>query len=98
VGPALSAARVDLVEVLKRAPTGGTGLPLLSFSHVLVAAQVAVVGVALVIAGLFVRSLYQTNAVTLGWNSRTWQSLGRPREPGYDQTRTLEYYQRAIER
>jgi macrolide transport system ATP-binding/permease protein len=99
VVPALSAARVDLVGVLKRAPSGGGGLPLISFRHLLVATQVALSVVALVVAGLFVRSLNQTNAVTLGWDNRNLALLGAGLQGrGYDQVRTLEYYQRAIDR
>ena len=98
-GPALSAARVDLVAVLKRTPAGGSGMPLFSFRHTLVAAQVALSVVALVIAGLFVRSLYQTNIVNLGWNNRNLALLSAGlMNRGYDSTRALDYYRRAIER
>jgi predicted permease len=97
--PALSATRVDLVAVIKREPSGGGGVPLFSFRNGLVAAQVALSVVALVVAGLFVRSLFQANVVTLGWNSDNIAllSTAQARE-GYDQTRSLEYYRRAIER
>ncbi len=99
VVPALSAARVDLVTVLKRGAGAGSGVPLLSFRHLLVASQVALSVVALVIAGLFVRSLNQTNAVTLGWNSSNLALLSTGiGQRGYDQPRSLEYFQRAIER
>ncbi len=99
VVPALSAARVDLVSVLKRTPSAGGGLPLFSFRHLLVAAQVALSVVALVVAGLFVRSLNQTNAVTLGWNSSNLALLSANLAgQGYDQPRTLEYFSRAIAR
>ncbi len=96
--PALTAARVNLVAVLKReAP--GAGVPLWSFRNLLVAGQVALSVVALVIAGLFVRSLQQANVVDLGWNSRglalvTVNPSSLRGEPG----RTLEYYDRALER
>ncbi len=99
VVPALTAARVDLVSVIKRGSSGGSGLPLLSFRHLLVAAQVALSVVALVVAGLFVRSLNQTNSVTLGWNSRNLALLSAGLAgQGYDQTRGLDYYQRAVTR
>ncbi len=97
--PALLASRVDLMAVMKRGPMGGGGLPLFSFRHSLVAAQVALSVVALVVAGLFVRSLNQTNAVTLGWNSNNLALLsagiGAQR---YEQARGLEYFDRAIAR
>ncbi|MBA4138620.1 MAG: hypothetical protein C0518_15045 [Opitutus sp.] len=94
--PALSAARVDLMAVLKRDRQGGS--PLFSFRHMLVVAQVALSVVALVVAGLFVRSLQRANTVDLGWDPRNLALLsanlvGR----GYDQTRSLEFYRRAIE-
>ena len=99
VVPALSAARVDLVAVLKRELANRNGVPLISFRHLLVATQVALSVVALVVAGLFVRSLYQTNAVTLGWNNHNLALLGAGLQArGYDQPRSMEYYQRAIER
>lgn len=95
--PALSAARVDLMAVLKRDQT--SGLPLFSFRHALVVAQVALSVLALVVAGLFVRSLQRANTVDLGWDHHNLALLsanlvGR----GYDQTRSLDYYRRAIER
>ncbi len=97
--PAFSAARVDLVSVLKRTPAAGGGLPLFSLRHLLVASQVALSVVALVIAGLFVRSLNQTNAVTLGWNSRNLALLSaNVSGQGYDQPRTVDYFQRAVAR
>lgn len=96
--PALLASRVDLMAIMKRGPMGG-GLPLFSFRHSLVVAQVALSVVALVVAGLFVRSLSQTNAVTLGWNSNNLALLsagiGAQR---YEQARGLEYFDRAIAR
>lgn len=96
--PALSATRIDLVAVLKRERSGGN-VPLLSFRNLLVGAQVALSVIALVVAGLFVRSLQQAHAVDLGWNSRNLAlvSAALARE-GYDQPRSLEYYQRALDR
>lgn len=97
--PALLASRVDLMAIMKRGPLGASGLRLMSFRHSLVAAQVALSVVALVVAGLFVRSLNQTNAVTLGWNSNNLALLsagiGAQR---YEPTRGLEYFERAIAR
>lgn len=95
--PALSAARVDLMTVLKREVLAG--LPLFSFRHLLVAAQVSLSVLALVVAGLFVRSLQRANTVELGWDARNLAFLsanlaGR----GYDQPRSLDFYRRAIER
>jgi predicted permease len=99
IAPALVGSRIDLISVLKRSPAVGNGLPLLSFRHLLVAAQVALSMVALVIAGLFVRSLSQTTAVTLGWNNRNLALLSANLSgQGYDTSRTLEYFQRVITR
>jgi putative ABC transport system permease protein len=97
--PALAGSRVDLISVLKRSSAAGHGLPLVSFRHLLVAAQVALSLVALVVAGLFVRSLNQTNAVTLGWDNRNLALLSANLTgQGYDATRSLDYFQRAIAR
>jgi predicted lysophospholipase L1 biosynthesis ABC-type transport system permease subunit len=88
VMPALAAARVDLIAVLKRGSGGGNGLPLFSFRHLLVAGQVALSVIALVVAGLFVRSLGRTNALTLGWNSRNLVLLtANIASHGYDERR-----------
>lgn len=96
LAPAVAATRVDLVGVLKRDPSGGAA-PLFSFRHLLVAAQVALSVLALVIAGLFLRSLQQANAVDLGWNGRNLALLSvNLAGNGYDQKRTYEYYQRAL--
>ncbi len=96
--PALSATRVDLVAIIKRdRPTGS--LALFSFRNLLVAAQVALSVIALVVAGLFVRSLHQAHTVSLGWNAKNLAlvSAALARE-GYNQSRSLEYYQRALDR
>jgi predicted permease len=96
--PALSGSRVDLVAVLKRAAKEG-GVPLFSFRNLLVAAQVALSVIALVVAGLFLRSLQRANTVNLGWNSRgiALLSAGVMRE-GYDNARALDYFDRGLER
>jgi predicted permease len=96
--PAFSGSRVDLVGVLKRMAKDG-GVPLFSFRNLLVTAQVALSVVALVIAGLFLRSLQRANTVNLGWNSRNIGLLSAAvvRE-GYDNARALDYFQRAIDR
>jgi predicted permease len=98
LAPAISATRVDLVGVLKR-DAGGATARLFSFRHVLVAAQVALSVVALVIAGLFLRSLQQANTVDLGWNPRqlamfSVNLVGN----GYTPQRSYDYYARALER
>jgi predicted permease len=98
VVPALAGSRVDLVAVLKRTVREG-GVPLWSFRNFLVATQIALSVVALVVAGLFLRSLQRANTVSLGWNSREVAlfSAAVMRE-GYDAPRALEYYERALER
>jgi macrolide transport system ATP-binding/permease protein len=98
LAPAIAASRVNLVGVLKREPGGGAA-PLLSFRHLLVAAQVALSVLALVIAGLFLRSLQQANAINLGWNERNLSLFSvNLAGNGYTPRRTIEYYQRALER
>lgn len=97
--PALSATRVDLVSVIKRDSSGGGAGSLLSFRHLLVAAQVALSMVALVIAGLFLRSLHQANIVELGWNNRNLAMLfANLQREGYTPPRALQYYDDALAR
>lgn len=97
--PALSAARVDLVSVIKRDKSGPGAGSLLSFRHLLVAGQVALSMVALVIAGLFLRSLHQASLVDLGWNNRDLVifSANLQRE-GYNPARAMQYYDDALAR
>jgi macrolide transport system ATP-binding/permease protein len=98
LAPAVAATKVNLVGVLKREPGGGSA-PLFSFRHVLVAGQVALSVLALVIAGLFVRSLQQASSVDLGWNAQNLSLFSvNLAGNGYNQKRTYEYYQRALER
>jgi predicted permease len=96
--PALAATRVDLVTIIKRDRPAGN-IPLFSFRNLLVSAQVALSVIALVIAGLFLRSLQQAHAVNLGWNAKylALVSAALARE-GYDESRSLAYYDRALER
>lgn len=97
--PALSATRVDLVSVIKRDKSGAGGGSLLSFRHLLVSAQVALSMVALVIAGLFLRSLHQASLVDLGWNNRNLVIFAANlQREGYNPGRALQYYDDALAR
>jgi len=97
--PALSATRVDLVSVIKRDKSGGGAGSLLSFRHLLVAAQIALSMVALVIAGLFLRSLHQANLVELGWNNRNLAMFfANLQREGYTPPRAMQYYDDALAR
>jgi macrolide transport system ATP-binding/permease protein len=98
LAPAIAATKINLVSVLKREPGGGSA-PLLSFRHLLVAAQVSLSVVALVIAGLFLRSLQQAGSVDLGWNAQNLSLFSvNLAGNGYNPPRTMEYYQRALDR
>ncbi len=98
LAPAWSSTRVDLIGVLKReTSTGGSGrFPLFGFRNLLVAAQVALSVVALVIAGLFIRSLQRAQSIDPGWNAKNLALISVDLAgQGYDQNRAHDYHARA---
>jgi predicted permease len=100
LAPAIQASRPDLVVELKEktsAPTGSNRL--LSLRNLLVAAQVALSLVALVGAGLFLRSLQNAQRIDPGFDSEhlatvTFDLGGQ----GYTEQRGQQFQQRALER
>jgi predicted permease len=100
LAPAIQASRPDLVVELKEkssVPTGSARL--FSLRNLLVAAQVALSLVALVGAGLFLRSLQNAQAITPGFDAEHLATLtvdlgGQ----GYTEARGQQFQREALER
>jgi putative ABC transport system permease protein len=94
VWPALRAGRADVNGVLHgggRSDTAGVGRH--RVRSVLVVAQVGGSLVLLVVAGLFVRTLFRAQRAYLGFDPNNVLNLTLdPREVGYDQARTKTFY------
>ena len=94
IWPALRAGRTDMNTVLQaagRSDSAGVGRH--RVRSVLVVAQVAGSLVLLIVAGLFVRSLWQAQRTYLGFDPDNVLNLTlNPQEAGYDQTRTKAFY------
>lgn len=99
--PALYAARTDLVSNLKESEplSGSKGLPnLLKPRSLAVALQVALALVALIGAGLFLRSFARTLQIDLGFTTDELALLSvAPGEQGYGEQETRELYRRLLE-
>lgn len=100
--PALRASRTDLVGHLKESEplTQSRGLPhLLKPRSLVVALQVALALVALIGAGLLLRSLQKTLEIDLGFRSERIAVLTvAPGEQGYEPARIREFYRQLLER
>jgi predicted permease len=99
LAPAWSATKPELTSALK-SETAGTAAraPLISFRNFLVAGQIALSTIALVVAGLFIRSLQQAQRADVGWDTRNLALLSVDLgAQGYDVAHTLQYYRQAIE-
>jgi predicted permease len=95
VWPALRASRAKLNEALQegagRSNSGGAGHR--SVRSILVVAQVAGALMLLIIAARFVRSLEQAQHMDLGFDAdHVVNVLLNPREVGYDEARTEDFY------
>ncbi len=94
VWPALRAGRADVNGVLHgggRSDTAGVGRH--RVRSVLVVAQVGGSLVLLIVAGLFVRTLFRAQRAYLGFDPNNVLNLTLdPREVGYDQARTKTFY------
>ncbi len=101
--PALRVVRLDLVPHLKEAvvsrkSAGGLG-HWLRPRRLLVIAQMAVAVVALVGAGLFLRSLANAHRIDLGFDADKLLVMSfAPGEQGWDEERTRGFYTRVLER
>src|SRR5882757_210807 len=98
--PALQASRTDLVTALKdNAAALGHGQRKISLRHALVITQVALSTVALISAGLFVRSLRESYKADPGFDPHhVLLASFDPFLSGYDENRGREFYRRLVER
>ena len=98
--PALRASRINLNDSLRE---GGRTPMTSSRRHILrnslVVAQVAVSIVLLVAAGLFIRSLEKARNMDLGFNPSNVLNVSMdPRMQGYDDARTVQFYDELLRR
>lgn len=99
LAPAWMSTNPELTTTLKEESKGSAATPLYSFRNFLVAGQIALSVIALVIAGLFIRSLQSAQSATPGWNMERLVTLTIDLgAQGYNQPRGIDYYRRAIER
>jgi len=99
LAPALQASRPDMVTELKERTTLPGGTHWYHPRHLLVAGQVALSLVALVSAGLFVRSQINAQQTDLGFSSDGLLVFGmNAGTQGYDEPRGRDLYRRVQER
>jgi predicted permease len=100
LAPTLHASKPDLVTALKdRAGEFERGRRRISLRHALVVTQIALSMVALVSAGLLVRSLRESYQANPGFDSdRVLLASFDPFLSGYDASRGREFYRRLVER
>jgi len=100
LAPTLEASKQDLVTALKdTAAPLGRGRRKISLRHALVVTQVALSMVALISAGLFVRSLRDAYKADPGFDPHNVLLVAfDPFLSGYDETRGREFYRRLVER
>ena len=100
LAPTLHASKQDLVTAMKDiAGTVGRGPRKFSPRHALVIVQVALSMVALISAGLFVRSLRQAYKADPGFDPHAVLLASfDPFLSGYDESRGREFYRRLVER
>jgi predicted permease len=98
--PALRLSRTNLVDALKAGARGGTlGLAHGRLRGVLVIAEVALATVALVGAGLFVRSMQAAQSMDVGFDAKHLAFVGlAPGTQRYPEERGHQLYADAIER
>jgi putative ABC transport system permease protein len=98
--PALQTSRTDVVGALKEESRGGgQSRRRLLFSHALVVLQVALSAVALVAAGLFLRSLGRASEINPGFQIDGLSAVAvSPGQGGYDTPRTPQFYREVGER
>jgi predicted permease len=100
LAPTLHASKQDLVTAMKdNTATVGRGPRKVSLRHALVITQVALSMVALISAGLFVRSLRQAYRADPGFDPHgVLLASFDPFLSGYDESRGREFYRRLVER
>jgi macrolide transport system ATP-binding/permease protein len=100
LAPTLHASKQDLVTAMKdNTATVGRGSRKVSLRHALVITQVALSMVALISAGLFVRSLREAYKADPGFDPHgVLLASFDPFLSGYDESRGREFYRRLVER
>jgi predicted permease len=100
VVPALRASRPDVVSELKEETRGGgTSRRRATLGRALVVAQVALSVIALVAAGLFLRSLGRANQIDPGFDvDHVGVVVVNPGQGGYDGPRALQFFRTVHER
>jgi predicted permease len=98
--PALRTSQADLQESLKvggRMEPAGWGRSKLR--HLLVVSEIALTLVALIGAGLFLRSMQQAQRIDPGFESQNMMVMGvNPSSAGYDPQQTQQYFRDVLER
>lgn len=99
LAPAWTATRPELTAMLKEESKGSAPAPLFSVRNFLVAAQLSLSVIALIVAGLFIRSLEHAQKLDPGWNTRNLALFTfATASQGYDRVRTQEFVRRGLER
>jgi predicted permease len=100
LAPTLHASKQDLVTAMKdNTPTIGRGTRKVNLRHALVVLQVALSMVALISAGLFVRSVREAYKADPGFDPHgVLLASFDPFLSGYDESRGREFYRRLVER
>src|SRR5262249_25325652 len=100
LAPALQASNTDVVSALKEETrTAGPSRRRLGLGNVLVVAQVALSRVALIAAGLFLRSLQRAHAIDPGFETRRLAVVTvNPGQAGYNRPRTRQFYELIAQR
>jgi predicted permease len=99
LAPALQSSRPDLVVELKERTSQATGSRWYNIRHLLVVTQLALSLVALVSAGLFLRSLGNAQRIDLGFDPSGLMVLSiNAGNQGYDEARGRDLYRRVLER
>jgi putative ABC transport system permease protein len=98
--PALQASKTDVVSALKEEMrTAGPSRRRLALGNTLVVAQVALSLVALVAAGLFLRSLQKAHSIDPGFETRRLAVVTvNPGQAGYNRARTRQFYELMAQR
>jgi len=98
--PAIQSSRPAVVDALKEeGRAAGRGNGAFSFRNALVVAQIALSIVALVAAGLFLRSLESAQEINPGFETEQLAVLTvNPGQAGYDQAQGEQFYDRILER
>jgi predicted permease len=100
LAPTLHASKQDLVTAMKdNTPTIGRGTRKVNLRHALVVLQVALSMVALISAGLFVRTVREAYKADPGFDPHgVLLASFDPFLSGYDESRGREFYRRLVER